>query len=343
MCIFAKYFQLCKTGIIEMKFKTDIELPSVLLDIPHSEKITLMGSCFSEYIGQQLKKGKFACELNPFGILFNPFSILQGLQRLKENRPFEPKELFFHQGLWHSFMHHGRFSETSIENTLYKINETYSEAAKQYAESHLLILTWGSAYVYRHKTQKTVVANCHKLPATDFERYRISVEEITASYTGFLEGWFASQPNRRVLFTVSPVRHIRDGLHENQLSKSILLLAADALQHRFPGQVFYFPAYELMMDELRDYRFYEADMLHPSSVATEYIYERFSQCCFSPATLQASRECCELSRMLTHRPLYPESENWRNFVKQIEIKIGELQHKYPYLSFNKEIDLCHTL
>lgn len=326
-----------------MKFKTDLILPSTLLDIPHCEGITMMGSCFTEHIGRHMQEGKFTCELNPFGILFNPLSILQGLQRLGENRIFGEEGLFSHQGLWHSWMHHGRFSDVSPEKTLDKINTTYSEAAVHYTESQLLILTWGSAYVYSHKKRKSVVANCHKLPAADFERYRISVEEIVVPYTLFLEEWFASKPGRRVLFTVSPVRHIRDGLHENQLSKSILLLAADALQRRFPGQVFYFPAYEIMMDELRDYRFYEANMLHPSSVATEYIYERFSQCCFSPDTLRASRECGELSRMLAHRPLHPESESWRDFVRRIEIKTGELEHKYPYLSFTKEIELCRTL
>ncbi len=325
-----------------MKLKTDVILP-VLPDLPHSEKLTLLGSCFTEYIGKYLKEGKFNCELNPFGILFNPLSILQGLERLQENRLFTTDELFSHRGLWHSLWHHGSFSASTPEATLRNINETFCQAALHLAQSRFLILTWGTSFVYKHRRTDLIVANCHKLPATDFERIRISVGEITACYRGFLNEWLAADPGRKVLLTVSPVRHLRDGLHENQLSKSILLLAAEGLQEKFPGRVFYFPAYEIMMDELRDYRFCEADMVHPTPLATAYIYERFSQCCFSPETLRASDQCRELHRMLAHRPLHPEIPEYRAFIQRIETKIATLQQNYPYLSFTKEMELCRTL
>ncbi len=325
-----------------MKFKTDIALPSVLTEIPHTEHILMMGSCFSEHIGRRMKEEKFDCTLNPFGIVFNPLSILQALQRLKENNTFQASELVPGQGLWHSLMHHGSFSAPSQEETLAHIRSSYPEAAARYAGNDLLILTWGSAYVYIHKEKGTVVANCHKLPASHFQQKRLSMEEIIQPYTPFLKEWLAERPGRRVLLTVSPVRHLRDGLHENQLSKATLLLAADALQQAFPGQVHYFPAYEILMDELRDYRFYDADMLHPSPVTVEYIYEQFSSCCFPSDTQRAARECRELSRMLSHRPLHPDSPAWQEFRQRTRLKITELQLRYPYLSFQKEIESCDT-
>ncbi len=326
-----------------MKFRTEIELPSHFVEISHHKKITMMGSCFTEYIGQRLIEEKFDCIANPFGISFNPFSIIKGIQRLQENSPFHPEELMIHNGLWHSFMHHGCFSSSSQEKALQRINESYITSAAHFTSSHLLLITWGSAYIYLHKKTNSIVSNCHKLPSTEFERRILSVEEITQIYTKTLEPWLKEDSSRQIILSISPIRHIRDGLHENQLSKATLLLAADRLQKQYPTKVFYFPAYEILMDELRDYRFYDTDMLHPSPVAKEYIYERFSECCFSTITQQTAQECRALYRMLRHRPIHPESSSWHSFVKQVDLKIKQLQQKYPYLTFNKEIELCHTL
>ena len=211
------------------------------------------------------------------------------------------------------------------------------------AQTDMLIITLGTAWVYRLKEDGRVVGNCHKVPEREFQRQRLSVDEIVETFVALLDRLWALNPGARVLLTVSPVRHLKDTLHGNQLSKSTLLLAVDELCSRYPEQLHYFPAYEVVIDELRDYRFYADDMAHPSSQAVEYVWQRFVEHCTDEASHLFMAEWSKVARALEHRPFRPDSEQYRQFIRQIMLKIKELKEKFPYLEVQNEIDTCHTL
>ena len=324
-----------------MDFRTKVELPVDLPSITHAEKLLLMGSCFAENIGKLLTGSKFQVDVNPYGILYNPLSISVALREILCGKEYLKEDLFFYKGLWHSPMHHGAFSGVTPENTLENINTRLRPIHASVQKLDWLILTLGTAYVYCQKEKGHVVANCHKLPESQFVRHLLSVEEVVKEYSSLITEMITHYPKLKVLFTVSPIRHIRDGLHANQLSKSTLLLAIDRLQQLFPGQVFYFPSYEIVLDELRDYRFYADDMLHPSSLAIQYLWQRFSEIFFSNETKQMIISIEEIQKDLAHKPFHPHSEAYQRFLGQIVLKIERLNRKYPYLDFEKEIELCH--
>ena len=324
-----------------MNFQTSVELPAGLPAIRHADHILLMGSCFAENIGALLSDAKFRLELNPFGILYNPLSISSALREIATKKEYTEKDLFAYRGLWHSPMHHGSFSASTPEETLQHINVRLQQARQAMQQLDWLMLTFGTAYVYEQKETGKVVANCHKLPESNFNRRLLLVDEIVDEYTSLITSLAARNPNLKILFTVSPIRHIRDGMHANQLSKSTLLLAIDRLQQFFPQHVFYFPSYEIVLDELRDYRFYADDMLHPSPLAVRYLWERFSETFFSADTKQIMAEVEDIRRDLAHKPFHPASEAYQRFLGQIVLKIERLIGKYPYLDFQKETELCH--
>ena len=258
-----------------------------------------------------------------------------------KGKVYQEKDLFLYKECWHSPMHHGSFSASSPEGVLQKINTRLSQAHRSVHELDWLMLTFGTAYVYEQKETRQVVSNCHKLPESHFNRRILSVDEIVNEYTSLITSIVARNSGLKILFTVSPIRHIRDGMHANQLSKSTLLLAIDRLQQRFPEHVFYFPSYEIVLDELRDYRFYADDMLHPSPMTVRYLWERFSETFFSAETKQLITAVEDISRDLSHKPFHPESEAYQRFLGQIVLKIERLNGKYPYLDFQKEKELCH--
>lgn len=324
-----------------MNFQTSVELPAGLPVIRHTDHILLMGSCFAENIGALLSDAKFRLELNPFGILYNPLSISSALREIATKKEYTEKDLFAYRGLWHSPMHHGFFSASTSEETLQHINVRLQQARQAMQQLDWLMLTFGTAYVYEQKETGKVVANCHKLPESNFNRRLLLVDEIVDEYTSLITSMTARNPTLKILFTVSPIRHIRDGMHANQLSKSTLLLAIDRLQQLFPQHVFYFPSYEIVLDELRDYRFYADDMLHPSPLAVRYLWKRFSETFFSSDTKQIMAEVEDIRRDLAHKPFHPASEAYQRFLGQIVLKIERLIGKYPYLDFQKETELCH--
>lgn len=324
-----------------MDFRTLIELPVGLPPVTHAGRILLMGSCFAENIGKQLEHAKFQLDLNPFGILYNPFSLSAALVEILEGKNYQEADLFCYKDLWHSPMHHGSFSASTANETLENINSRLQHAHQSIQELDWLMLTFGTAYVYEQKETGRVVSNCHKLPENRFTRRLLSVEEIVSEYTSLIASMTARNPNLKILFTVSPIRHIRDGMHANQLSKSTLLLAIDRLQQQFPKQVFYFPSYEIVLDELRDYRFYADDMLHPSPLAVRYLWNRFSETFFSTETQEIIMAAEDINKDLSHKPFHPESEAYQRFLGQIVLKIKRLNGKYPYLDFQKETELCH--
>lgn len=325
-----------------MNLYTPVELPADLPRLTHADRLMLLGSCFAAEMGARLQEAKFCCDVNPYGVLYNPLSIAAALREIAAGKVYGANELFFFRECWHSPMHHGDFSSPDVEETLRRINGRISEAHAVFSRLDYLLLTFGTAWVYESKETGRVVSNCHKLPETNFMRRKLSVEEVVTEYQSLLSDLFARNPQLKVLFTVSPIRHIRDGLHANQLSKATLLLAIERLQALFPQQVFYFPAYELLLDELRDYRFYAEDLVHPSAVAVRYVWERFSQACFSEESLQIIEESEKISKALSHKPFHPESEEYKRFLGQIVLKIDQLNGKYPYLDFQKEKEICHT-
>jgi len=312
-------------------FQTKVEIPSSDLKISYEDHIMTLGSCFAENIGKKMKDVYFETEVNPFGVLYNPVSIGNSIDLLLENKPFRKNDIFEHKSLWKSFTHSSLFSDNSLEQCLENVNNRLKIAAHFLKKADFLLITFGTAWVFEERKSGRVVSNCHKLPSSEFLRRRLTVGEIVSDYSNLISKLQTQFPDLKLILSVSPIRHWKDGAHENNISKSTLLLALDNLVKQFKN-VQYFPAYEIMMDELRDYRFYASDMLHPSEVAVDYIWSRFSDTYFDEITLGMKKEFEQLFADLLHRPFQPESEEYEKFRKSIEKKKLELKNKYPFLS-----------
>lgn len=322
-----------------MQLYTHISFSRPLFTFSYTDKILLLGSCFAENIGARLQENKFAVDINPFGTLYNPASISQALRILMQPERFTGKDLFSHEGLYHSFAHHSRFSAPSETDCLTRINERLEESSACLCEATRLVITLGTSYVYRLKSDGRVVANCHKLPEKMFTREMLSVEEIVSDWKPLLFSLWEQNPKLKLLLTVSPIRHWKDGAHGNQLSKATLLFAGERLRQEFPGQVDYFPAYEIMMDELRDYRFYAEDMIHPSSQAIDYIWNRFVENAISRDSQAIRKEWQEIQKAIDHKPFQPDSATYKQFIVQTLLKLERLKQKMPSFDVSKEIDL----
>ena len=312
-----------------MNFRTVIAIPKQKT-INYQQRILLLGSCFSENIGQKLIDYHLPCLSNPFGILYNPLSIASAVQRLIAQKPFVEEELFEHHRLYHSWAHHGSFSTASKEETLAKINTRYQEAANQLKQSDVLLITFGSSWVYEY--HGVAVANCHKVAETEFTRRRLTVAEIVNTYTKLIQQLSEKNPHLQVIFSVSPIRYMRQGASENQTNKAILLLAIEELTEQFEN-VAYFPAYEIVLDELRDYRFFAEDMIHPSKVAIDYIWERFVDAFFDQETQKLLPEIEKLNKLVEHRPLHKDTTDYKKFMTYKETLIAEFSKRYPALIF----------
>jgi len=312
-----------------MNFRTIISIPKKT-ELSYKQKFMLLGSCFTENIGQKLEKFHLPCLSNPFGILYNPLSIAQSIERLIENKPFEEKELFEDKGLFHSWAHHGSFSATSKEEALININTHYLEAVNQFQQTDILLITLGSSWVYEYNGK--TVANCHKIAEKEFTRRRLSVDEIVTYYTNLLVKIWAQNPNMYIIFSVSPIRYIRNGATENQTNKAILLLAVEALTQKIE-RISYFPAYEIVLDELRDYRFFAEDMIHPSPTAIDYIWKQFVDTYFDQETQQLLPQIEKINKALEHRPLHKNSMEYNTFITHRDNQILEFKKRYPTLKF----------
>ena len=258
-----------------MKLQTIVDIKPSEWKIGYEDKILMLGSCFSDEIGEQMQQRYLTVTCNPFGTLYNPLSIAQAIQMT------EVPQLVEHEGLWHSMAHHGSFSRADQHEAKQAIRTSIETMQQALQEATVIIVTFGTAWVYEKDGQ--IVGNCHKLPESCFTRRRLSVEEIVAAWRPILDRY----PDKHWLFTVSPIRHIKDGLHENQLSKATLLQAVEQIVlHSYPSPATrrYFPSYEILLDELRDYRFYADDLVHPSSLAVNYIWERFVDTFCTPQT-----------------------------------------------------------
>ncbi|MBK5721350.1 GSCFA domain-containing protein [Dysgonomonas sp. Marseille-P4677] len=324
-----------------MDFRTKIEIPKSDLIISHKSRIMMLGSCFAENIGELLIKNKFDLNLNPFGILYNPKSISQALAFLCENKKFSDEDIFEYKGSYHSFWHHGAFSNTDKNKCLTNINNSIQKAAEDLRQADILFVTFGTAFVFLNKDNNTVVGNCHKLPASFFDRQRLDVNSIIKDWEILINTLQSINPKLQIILTVSPIRHMKDGAHENQLSKSTLLLAIDNLK-KSHNQVDYFPSYEIVLDELRDYRFYNEDMIHPNSTAINYIWKRFSETYIKEDTYPIIEEWNKIYLALNHRPINIESDEYKLFLRQTLLKLKAFNHKYPYICCNREISDLET-
>ena len=296
-----------------MKFRTEISVMPSNFKILHACKIAMQGSCFVENMAAKFLNAGFSIDLNPFGIAYNPFSMSQNLNRMLDNRPYVADELFKENDLYHSFSHHSRFSGINPDEALAKINTRMTQSLDFLRTAGLLIITFGTAFVYRLQSTGSVVSNCHKLSAKLFTYNRLTIEAIVQEWNDLILRLQTFNPSLRVLFTVSPIRHWKDGAHGNQLSKSILLLSVEEIL-RNHSHCFYFPAYEIVLDDLRDYRFYSEDMLHPSSQAIDYIWEKFTDAWFDDETLKKAHDFEKTQQALNHIPLQPESQAYRKFI-----------------------------
>ena len=306
-----------------MQFRTPITISPSSLRLDYSHRVVMFGSCFSEHIAERMRNAGFHVASNPFGIMFNPASIARNIERLATVRPYSIEDLTLSGERWVSFDFHGDFASRSAEQAVESMNHAVESGAKALREADMVVLTLGTAWVYRHNG--CVVANCHKLPAQMFTRQMMSVEEITELLTQTIENYL---PNKQVVLTVSPVRHIADGLDGNSLSKAVLRVAAASVAERLES-VSYFPSFEIMNDDLRDYRFYEADMVHPSAVAVDYIWERWCEWAISPSASEPMHEAKRLWRAAHHRPTDPQSEAYREFCCKMSERIDRLSAQYP--------------
>jgi len=293
-----------------------------------------MGSCFAERIGARMTEAFPAGKVcvNPFGVLYNPESLRQALQIILYGSLFFPEEYLFEgcDGLWHSWLHSGAFSARRHDDCTRHIMQAYETAVETLRKADVLCVTFGTARIYEHRQRGFVVGNCHKEPAVLFGERILTVDEICTAWSPLLTDLEHERPDLTVVFTVSPYRYAKYGLHGNQLSKATLLLAIDRLarEHR---NVAYFPAYEIVTDELRDYRFYDTDMLHPSEQASDYVWARFREWAFSPEMQQYAVDRAALAKAEAHRPLHPESEEHRKFEEALRRKREAFERKWKNL------------
>lgn len=314
-----------------MKLYTTVHVTPSEKKIGYGDKILLLGSCFADNIGAKFEEHYFQTTINPFGTLYNPASIAKAV--LDMGYGPSGMGLVEHNGLWHSMMHHGSYSGVDKEEVIARCEESRIQMQEALQQASVVIVTFGTAWVYEYEGE--VVANCHKLPANRFVRRRLTVNEIVDMWQPIL----AAMPDKHWIFTVSPIRHIKDGLHENQVSKAILLQAVDrlismSLSYNLSTETLhcsYFPSYEIMLDELRDYRFYAEDMVHPSAVAVDYIWQRFVETYMTTDTQQEMRILHQLWRDRHHRFLHPDSPEAEQFAEHIKTRLQALQPRYPWL------------
>ncbi len=318
-----------------MKFRTEIDIPGKEKIITPETIIFSAGSCFAGNIAAKLKRLKFNISSNPFGVLFNPLSLLNMTEVLTGKIKLSEDDLVFHNGLWNSFYHNSEFSGEDKASTQKLIDQTIQRESKQFSNSDIFIFTFGTSFVYFWKESGFPVSNCHKIPSHKFERRMLTLEENIEAIEKIIVNILSINSKAKIILTVSPVRHLKDGLHQNQLSKASLLLAVDHIIHKYEN-VDYFPAYEILLDDLRDYRFYDVDLTHPSNEAIEYIWEKFQTCYFTPAADEFAKEMNELATSLEHRILHPGSQNSKDFAISRLKLIGNLNQKYPNLNFEKE-------
>ncbi|TFG76307.1 MAG: GSCFA domain-containing protein [Flavobacteriales bacterium] len=319
-----------------MKLQTQMPLTVASNQIDYQSFLWLLGSCFAENIEKKLEQHKFNVLGNPFGILFHPTSIERLLSRAVSQNMFTEKDLFFLNERWHCFEVHSDLSNAGKEDLLHSLNRALGFARQTMAQCTHILITLGTAWGYRHLYSGALVANCHKVPQREFEKELLSLAAIEECLENILGTIRTINPKAQLIFTISPVRHLKDGFIENQRSKSHLIASLGnwLATKSATEQLHYFPAYELMMDELRDYRFYEADMLHPNAVAIAYIWEKFKRVWISQKAFAIMDQVEEIQKSIQHRPFHPESEKHQRFRAVLREKIKGLEQRHPHMRFD---------
>ncbi|MGE8342606.1 GSCFA family protein [Flavobacterium sp. ACN2] len=318
-----------------MQFRTQIPISKSNSPIDYNSKILSIGSCFAENMAEKFDYFKFQNETNPFGIIFNSVSIEKLFERICKEQWFEEKDVFFHNERWHSFDVHSDLSNADRQELLETLNKAILETNKQLKEATHIIITFGTSWIYRNLEKDEVVANCHKVPQKQFSKELLSVEVIHKNIQNTIDLIQSLNPSINFIFTISPVRHIKDGFVENQLSKSHLFTALHFVlkTEHLKLNTEYFPSYEIMMDELRDYRFYNEDMLHPNQIAIDYIWKLFSENYISPESLTTMQQVDEIQKSLRHRSFNPESEQHKKFLAKLHRQIEIMGQKYSHITF----------
>ena len=317
-----------------MKFRTEIKLKPEENRIDHNSTVVLIGSCFSEHMEEKLEHYKFDQFTNPFGIVFHPGAIEKSICSCVDQKAYHRKDLMQNGALWLSLDHHSRFSGTDPELVLQKINKSIAQGHLALKKASHLIITLGTSWAYRWADTGALVANCHKIPQKKFKKVLLSREETVLSLKNTVSKVREINPEIQFIFTLSPVRHLKDGFVQNNHSKALLHAAIQQMSHE--EKIHYFPAYEIMMDDLRDYRFYKSDMIHPSDEAVTYIWELFAKSWISDEARQLMAEIEDIQRALRHKPFDPGSKAHQVFLEQLDQKIEQLRLRHPQIVFNKK-------
>lgn len=304
--------------------------------IDYPSKHFLIGSCFSEHIGTRLERAKFSTCLNPFGILFHPLAIQRSLQRLLDKKCYSEQDLRLEDGRYISFDHHGVFNHADQKTALSTINESFQQAHSALKSADFLYITFGSStgYVHNDECQK-IVSNCHKIPSFHFTKVYSTSDEIVAAYKVLINKLLQFNSKLKIIFSVSPVKHLKDGIIENNRSKARLLEAVHQIEEAY-SNVYYFPSFELLQDDLRDYRFYAKDMAHPNDQAIDYIWEYFQNNLWKQEAIDLYKKILNLQKSFNHRILHPETDQYKSFVEHTLKKARELENEFPFISFDQE-------
>ena len=319
-----------------MQFRTQIPISKTNNPIGYNSKIISIGSCFAENMAEKFDYFKFQNETNPFGIIFNSVSIEKIISRIIKKEFYTEKDIFFYNERWHSYEVHSDLSNSDRQELLETLNKAISETYKNLKEATHIIITYGTSWIYRNTESDQIVANCHKVPQKQFSKELLSVEVIQKSIQNTIDLIQVLNPDINFIFTVSPVRHIKDGFAENQLSKSHLFAGLHQVLKTHNSEFIthnYFPSYEIMMDELRDYRFYAEDMLHPNQVAIDYIWHKFSENYISEDSISTMQEVSEIQKSLRHRSFNPDSEQHQKFLAKLQQRISSIQEKWAHIKF----------
>ena len=316
-------------------FRTEVNVEPSKYKINHKTPVMFLGSCFADNIGAMLTEKKFPVYINPFGVIYNPMSVKQSLDILINKKEFQKDDLYQFNNQWISLYHHSEFSSPVLRDALKKINSGIDKGTDFLKSTKFLFITFGTAWVYEWKETGKVVSNCHKIPAGKFNRRMLKPEEILEVWGGLIEKLKTQLPELKIIFTVSPVRHWKDSAEGNMVSKSVLLYSIRLLREKFPDTD-YFPSYEIMMDDLRDYRFYGEDMLHLNTTAVNYIWQKFDQRFINDETHELLKKVDEINRAVAHKPFHPGSEDHLIFVEKTLQKIRLLESAFPEIDFSKE-------
>lgn len=316
-----------------MQFSTPIPISKYSNAIDYHSKLISIGSCFAENIGEKFNYFKFQNTVNPFGIIFNPVSLEKIISRCVSKTYFTENDIFFHNDLWHCFEVHSELSNLDKNELLAQLNNLIDVTNKHISKATHVLITLGTSWVYKLKSTNEIVANCHKVPQKEFEKELLSTEQIEQSLQNIISNITSVNTNAKFIFTVSPVRHSKDGFFENNVSKAHLLSAVFKTVNRQQTTANYFPSYEIMMDELRDYRFYANDMLHPSQQAIDFIWIKFFENYVNEKEFQTMQEICNIQKGLQHRPFNPNTPANQQFLLALNQKITKVQAQFPHITF----------